>query len=61
MIYRTRLQERPKNLGLENENIKQKIIQQKLLKFFGKFTLNFNIFKNFKYFLVKFKKNQEKI
>ena len=35
----------PKNLGLGNGNIKQKIIQQKLLKFvFGKFTLNVNSF-----------------
>ena len=30
----TRLQERPKNLGSGNENIKQNITQQKLLKTF---------------------------
>ena len=35
------LQKRPKNLGLGNENIKQKFTQQKLLKIFWKIYIKF--------------------
>ena len=41
MIYRARLQECLKNFGSGKENIKQKIIQQKLLKIFWKISIKF--------------------